>query len=480
MDSSVRRPLAVSAAYSSVSTVDGVESDDVDKRSVRQRLTDRARLCPRTSIAALVAVPLLLLLSLLGFVLLRGSSEGVVLPQLWDPTRYRATADASCRAAAEHTMPSIEEAELAANRTRHPLWSTLFSTGEEELLRARHDSVLALADCGVVNGTERGLWSLGPDNAPRFDLEQCRLRRPSPCEVQRCLSSQSILFVGDSLTRYNYLSLIYFLSHGSWPDLLGGRPEQPSPVVQPEHASWAHFYQSSNATYGGREHCSCFRNASLTTERRHFYDSRSDITARFFYYPVNASLQRSFQEVADEWRHGSTEAGSGSRRERYTYTVHSHQPKLCSDFAHDSCYYPAGAPYRPVSVLVANVGIWQFGRTADPHFFERIRAALPAGLPLRAIWKLATPRDDGSETKAGATDIAARVFSSAGAVRWQLMDLFSLVNQTGAHRAYVDAWHFRPFVYQEMNVLLLNMLCDEQWQPVRQSSAGTGAAESEG
>ena len=224
-------------------------------------------------------------------------------------------------------------------------------------MRLRHASTRSLSDCGVVNGSERGQWSLGPGSDLCFDLTHCELRRPTLCQAQHCLSSQSLLFIGDSLTRYMYLSLIYFLSHGEWPDKLGGVANKPSPVVEPQHASWTDFYRSSLATYGGRENCSCFRsnNGSVTTERRHFYDHIVDITVRFFYYPVNASLLAGFTEVEQQ---GQQRDG----RQHYTHTVRSHSPQLCSHSTpmHPSCHYPSSAAYRPSSVLVANVGIWQW------------------------------------------------------------------------------------------------------------------------
>ena len=52
-------------------------------------------------------------------------------------------------------------------------------------------------------------------------------------------------------------------------------------------------------------------------------------------------------------------------------------------------------------------------------------------------------------------------------VRWEVLDVFSMANQSGALRAFFDPWHLRPFVYEEMSVFMLNMLCDQQWEFVR-------------
>ena len=351
---------------------------------------------------------------------------------------------------------SLDGAEAAANRTRHPLWTTLFSDGEEALLRRRYNSTQLLPWCGVIGGMESGQWRITPDNALRFDLLRCRLRRPSLCEAQRCLASHSLLILGDSLSRYQYLSLTHFLAHGAWPDALGGQPGRPSPVVQPEHGTWPDFYRSLVAAHGGRQHCACFRNDSVTVERFHFYDAASDVAVRFAYCPLESSLRVGLSEAAEEWR------WNGSSRLRYTYSAHSHQPRLCALVDDASCYYPPSVPFRPASALLANVGIWERPLTRNASYFRNISRALPAGLPLRAIWRLGTPRQDGSEMAAGANEAQLRAFGSAS--RWQLLDGFSLVNQTGARWAHWDLWHFRPYVYEQLNVVLLNMLCDERWR----------------
>ena len=351
---------------------------------------------------------------------------------------------------------SLDGPEAAANRTRHPLWATLFADGEEALLRRRYNSTESLPWCGVIGGVESGQWSLTPDSALRFDLLRCRLRRPSLCEAQRCLASRPILVLGDSLSRYQYLSLTHFLAHGAWPDALGGQPGRPSPVVQPEHGTWTDFYRSLDDAYGGRQHCTCFRNDSVTVERFHFYDAASDVAVRFFYYPLESSLRVGLSEAAEEWR------WNGSSRLRYTYTAHSHEPRFCASSDHASCWYPPSVPFRPASALLANVGIWERPLTRNASYFRSISRALPSGLPLRAIWRLGTPRQDGGEMAAGANEAQLRAFGDAS--RWQVLDGFSLVNQSGARRAHWDLWHFRPYVYEQLNAVLLNMLCDEQWR----------------
>lgn len=48
-------------------------------------------------------------------------------------------------------------------------------------------------------------------------------------------------------TRYQFLSLIYFLEYGRWPAPFLGTQGEPSPVVQREWGTWAQFYQGEAA-----------------------------------------------------------------------------------------------------------------------------------------------------------------------------------------------------------------------------------------
>lgn len=60
------------------------------------------------------------------------------------------------------------------------------------------------------------------------------------------------MLIGDSVTRYQYLSLAYFLATGLW-------TSRPSNTNEKEFLSWQHFFNVTNDRLGGRELCDCFR-----------------------------------------------------------------------------------------------------------------------------------------------------------------------------------------------------------------------------
>lgn len=62
------------------------------------------------------------------------------------------------------------------------------------------------------------VWNTRQDGSRELTLPStCLLKRYTAHEAGQCLKNKHALFVGDSLTRYQFLSLAYFLEHKKWP-----------------------------------------------------------------------------------------------------------------------------------------------------------------------------------------------------------------------------------------------------------------------
>ena len=62
------------------------------------------------------------------------------------------------------------------------------------------------------------VWKIRHDGSRELTLPKtCRIKKYSAKDARNCLSGKSLLFVGDSLTRFLFLSLAYFIEHGKWP-----------------------------------------------------------------------------------------------------------------------------------------------------------------------------------------------------------------------------------------------------------------------
>jgi hypothetical protein len=60
--------------------------------------------------------------------------------------------------------------------------------------------------------------------------------------VRSCLFSRSISFIGDSVTRYQYLNLVHFRTHGEW-------YSSPSLELQGMWTSWNEFYKGTSSNF---------------------------------------------------------------------------------------------------------------------------------------------------------------------------------------------------------------------------------------
>ena len=70
----------------------------------------------------------------------------------------------------------------------------------------------------LTRRTTQVVWKMRHDGSRELTFPHtCRLKRYTALEAGKCLSKKSILFIGDSLTRYMYLSLAYFMERKIWP-----------------------------------------------------------------------------------------------------------------------------------------------------------------------------------------------------------------------------------------------------------------------
>ena len=74
---------------------------------------------------------------------------------------------------------------------------------------------------------------------------------------QMPIKNLRLAFMGDSVTRYQYLSLVYFLKYGTWIDPLNnGRT---NPLWHNNFDNWTDFFVQSNSILAPYEQCECHR-----------------------------------------------------------------------------------------------------------------------------------------------------------------------------------------------------------------------------
>jgi hypothetical protein len=97
------------------------------------------------------------------------------------------------------------------------------------------------------------------------------------------ISGLRVAFVGDSVTRYMYLSLAAYLRRGRWV----GEKDAPNILVGKHFPTWNPFYNYTNNYFRPYEQCDCFRldgkeDSETAIENRYFVDPVRDNALYFF------------------------------------------------------------------------------------------------------------------------------------------------------------------------------------------------------
>ena len=82
-------------------------------------------------------------------------------------------------------------------------------------------SLMQIPNSPLANGDfltqSQVVWRPRHDGSRELDLVVCHLHRYTSAEANRCLAGQHLNLIGDSLTRYQFLSLAQFIHTGSYP-----------------------------------------------------------------------------------------------------------------------------------------------------------------------------------------------------------------------------------------------------------------------
>jgi hypothetical protein len=79
----------------------------------------------------------------------------------------------------------------------------------------------------------------------------------TPAAAASCLRGRHIVFLGDSLQRYQYVSLVRWLERGGGGEWVTEAP--PGEVERAWAGGWTEYYTQTSARNGGRELCDCWR-----------------------------------------------------------------------------------------------------------------------------------------------------------------------------------------------------------------------------
>lgn len=288
----------------------------------------------------------------------------------------------------------------------------------------------------------------------------------SHADALALLANRSIVFIGDSITRYQYLNLAHFLTTGAW--------RGPAPHNENEHAwaSWTHFHEGTTRrlnTGATHEICDCHRvqdetDPSRILERRYF--KHWSANASIAYLQLFGRNDMRGHSLA--WLNGTCAHGpcvqAGCRAGH------------CAEADHPLHWTLADAPEGVVrgviaalapSILVVNGGYWHNYTDADTvaSLLGAGRAAARAGVDL-LVWKTTTADRDDS-LRVHAKQVARLVPALVGSGHWRVFDAHAVTaaaKRAAARRGvplaalYWDDKHFHPPVYAKINAQFLTFV----------------------
>ena len=254
------------------------------------------------------------------------------------------------------------------------------------------------------------VWRLSGSNELEVDAASahCAPNNVSRDDVAAALDGEHLLFIGDSVTRFQYLSLAYFLETGRW-------GTTPSMTWRSGWGTWSEYIRGTNAVLGGREICDCYRQeksgAEQIRENRFYaapgFRTRVSVVKWMGDAPIVAHNFSALNERCIE------AAFRESLLQESNLSATSHPDRSCPQglCAPGECVgtvgdewsgefwevVPSVVAYLRPSVVIINAGLWRFPLRAgeDDRLVDMLINMVnksSSSQPPRVIWKTTTLR----------------------------------------------------------------------------------------
>jgi len=346
-------------------------------------------------------------------------------------------------------------------------------------------------------------WKRRRDGSRQLTLPStCHLKRYTAEEAGQCLKDKHLLFIGDSLTRYQYLSLAYFIEHKKWPPRFGvqipcnhtnengtptcSKPEDPSVCVEGDwieglNRGWDPLWQAiGGGTDGGIFHGRMesrsvrLRPTWKSVENMKYVSSKESgrTTLSFvtelgwgkWIVPItgwnytgcsyDASCRYSSEEYAlnikridssdTDWTIPNLTVGMGPNG-----TLHNQYPNVTYTFYNRGLW--GGLETERATSVMKSFSYFTGGHGQDGRcFFKTTNGSKMAVESNLSTW-------ENDNVRQPTLNAGCEYFDA-----YHLTEEFSTVPDDEHKIVFWDAVHYQPWVYEELNQMLLNILCNTQ------------------
>ena len=310
-------------------------------------------------------------------------------------------------------------------------------------------------------------------------------------DKQTCLPPGThILFMGDSLIRYQYLALVYALHNSGIPlkappigtdDARRYANVSNNIVDQHTWRDWLEFFEGTSEAFYPFELCNCYRaggesfnpSARPAFENRYMYHPAFDVSVTYISVFGLAPLVGNFWPSAANTPDCRQPAGRTALTQEnlavrfddsYTFAIMANLTSnrtLSRHFNRNDwqlswvevlrqlAFY---LPPRPPTAVVLNSGHHHlFDDAEDSHLAQQLRAAAQQVSDC-SLWQTTTPsREMFREARMFSEAVARSIFNN------DIFDAAAVVRKAGLSE-YLDPFHFTPGVYLALNRALLHQL----------------------
>lgn len=256
-------------------------------------------------------------------------------------------------------------------------------------------------------------------------------------ELRNKLRNKSLIFIGDSLTRYQYLNLVGFLHTGYW------KFEKPLSEWEKEFETWEEFFHVTSSRLGENEICDCHR------EHRVYnlddYNIRENRVYRDNVHNFSISLYLHFPDFPILINSDFKKPGLFGTLESYRSISHTHVYKNILDFLNNFIVH-----LHP-SILVFNQGFWlkDLPLITEGDGLLAFINAMKSSCDL-PIWKTTTS----TLSMNWNYEIYFPYFiSNLTANGIEIFDAYAITEKYRNHsHLYFDQVHFHPVAYKDLNM----------------------------
>jgi hypothetical protein len=316
-----------------------------------------------------------------------------------------------------------------------------------------------------------GAWRTLIDGSLEFEQSCLNYQRFTGIKLRECLRDKHIVFLADSLGRYQYLALAYWLEKLEPPPATSSNFPAETETLLPTVCAelswgefsnrWKKFFEGTSKLLGGNEQCDCFRMDSekccdhpRTVENRFYTLKEYNIKLTYIQlFGQNELHGHSFKDGELPCKAGHCDPNEIPLEWKGTL------PEVLRTIV---------KPMRPTHLIV-NTGMWwepKLDNPTDMRWLEEVALAGNDALaPTNgvAMWRASTAERGGLFVHDHA---AKRVMAKYG---WMVFDtgvlthlLATIDQELRDTRKKTEFWnkkHFHCAGYNEMNNYLANLIC---------------------